>query len=393
MDIPGYCPGAQLDLTCWTKKIVFVLTLTSPARAADSIPGSNKQVPYGKRALDGNLLEQQHAFVGLITKLAAENNWHVILNPFEQHAATATDIHVLAEFDKLLTQTVKLKIPAQICELYIYYTGHGGQDSGNWVLQGASQDQEMSAADVFDLVSSAKTQIPTTLCSDCCSSGSWLTFDLSGHAEYPLCIITAAACGHVALVGNLVSFLSDSLLVFPQDEDSELQTPGLMTTSSFDDAKSILQFPSQHTAVDIDEPGIAKGKAKHFRIKEVRHHELRKKRRDLAMQLKRRTAKVFHNYEGYLPKLPKGQAYYEAKHPDHPQSGRSMTAVGVVVTHDSRTNKLGYSYFRPTHYGQHRTTGVPDPSDPGNPDKNRQNVFGRIAFQQIPKGKADSLQL
>lgn len=70
-----------------------------------------------------------------------------------------------------------------------------------------------------------------------------------------------------------------------------------------------------------------------------------------------------------------------------------MTAMGVVMSYDTRAKKLGYTYFSPTHYGQHRITGVPDPKDPLNPNKNRRNVFGRIAFQQIPKAKPNSQQL
>ncbi len=392
-DIPGHPAVGELDLTCWTKKIAFALTLTSPDRAADFITGDNKQIPDGRSALDGNLLEEQQAFVQLITQLATENDWHVIFNQFEQHAAAATEIHVLPEFTKLLTQMFNLHIPAKICELYIYYTGHGVKDSGNWVLQGASQDEEMSAADVFNLFSSANTQIPTTLCSDCCSSGSWLSSDLSSYAEYPLRIITAAAHGQTALVGNLLTFLSGGILQFCQDEDCELQTPGLMTTSTFDVENSILKFPPQYTIADTHELQIAKGKAKHFRKKEVQHHGLREERRNLAVRIQQGKCKEFNNYEGYLPELPKGQAYYEGGHPDHATSGSSMTAMGVVMSYDTRAKKLGDTYFSPTHYGQHRITGVPDPKDPLNPNKNRRNVFGRIAFQQIPKAKPNSQQL
>lgn len=288
------------------------------------------------------------------------------------------------EFTKLLTQTFALKIPAEISELFIYYTGHGATGSGDWVLQEGRQEEYLSATDVLDIFSSASTQIPTTLCCDCCSSGAWLKSGLSSYFEYPLRIITAAGHGETALVGNLLTFLAEGVLMFFEDETYQLQTPGLLTTDAFEAQDSILQFPSQYAIVETNEPQVAKGKPRHFRVKEVRHAGLRQKRRDLALQIKQGKAKEFHNREGYLPKLPKGQAYFEAGHPEHTASGRSMTAMCVVMGYDFKAKKLGYSYFSPTHYGQHRTEGAPDPNDPDMP---RQNVFGRIAFQQIPKDK------
>lgn len=325
----------------------------------------------------------------LLFELAKNQRAHVIVNPFERHAtAAAPGIHTVTEFQKLLTQMFDLKVPPGICELFIYYTGHGVSGSGNIILQGLSEDEEMSASDILTLFTDAKVQLPVTINPDSCSSGSMtINLDLSQFSSYPLRIITATAHEQTALVGNLIGFLTHGTLMFSDNEDEDLQSPSMVLTDSFSESDSILQFPALPSYA-VNETDVAvKGKARHFRKREVRNHELKELRRNLVCNLKRSYfPQQFNNNEGYLPaKLDKHQMYYEAEHPTHPKSGRSMTAMGVAVCYDKASNKLGHTYYTATHWGTQRLKGVPDPKDPKDQGKNRRNVFERLAFVQAPK--------